>query len=256
MIALLSPAKTLDFESATQIDTCTHPHFLAEAGDLADTAARLSPDEIGVLMNINGELAQLTAQRFDTWRQSKHDAPGEARQAMFAFRGEVYRGLDAAELDFDEIAFAQEHVRILSGLYGLLRPLDLILPYRLEMGSRLKNPRGANLYDFWGTRIATRVEEELTSHHDGALINLASQEYMRAIPPAALTRPVITPVFKDRGSSGLRTVGVYAKRQRGRMARYLVQNRITEPRDLMAYEDDGYRFDAGLSDERTWTFVR
>ncbi|MFW5827082.1 MAG: peroxide stress protein YaaA [Alkalispirochaeta sp.] len=256
MIALLSPAKTMDFESAPPIDTYTQPHFLSEAGELADTATRLSPDEIGALMRINGELAQLTAQRFESWRQSKHDTPGEARQALFAFRGEVYRALDAAELNVDEIAFTQEHVRILSGLYGLLRPFDLILPYRLEMGSRLRNPRGTNLYEFWGSRIAARLEEESDTSQGAALINLASQEYMRAVPSAVLTRPVITPVFKDRGTAGLRTIGVYAKRQRGRMARYLVQNHITEPEDLKSYEDDGYRFAPDLSDDRTWTFVR
>ena len=256
MIALLSPAKTMEFESGTPVDTFTQPHFLSEAGELADTAARLSPDELGSLMNVNGELAQLTAQRFGSWRQGKHDTPGEARQAVFAFRGEVYRGLDAAGLNVDEIAWAQEHLRILSGLYGLLRPLDLILPYRLEMGSRLQNPRGANLYEFWGSRLATHLKEKLDTSRNAVLINLASQEYMRAVPSAVLTQPVITPVFKDRGTSGLRTIGVYAKRQRGRMARYLVRHRITEPHDLKRYEDDGYRFAPDLSDDRTWTFVR
>lgn len=246
----------MDFDSPSPIDTYTQPYFLSEAGELAHAAAGLSPDEIGALMSINGELAQLTAERFDSWRQSRHDTPGAARQALFAFRGEVYRGLGAADLDVDEIAFAQEHLRILSGLYGVLRPMDLILPYRLEMASRLENPRGSNLYDFWGTRIASRLEEELTLHHHATVINLASQEYMRAVPSSELTHPVITPVFKDRGPSGIRTVGVYAKRQRGRMARFLVQNRITDPRDLTAYEDDGYRFAPDLSDDRTWTFLR
>ena len=256
MIAVLSPAKTLDFESATPIDTFTQPVFLSEAGELAATAARLSPDELGELMSINGELSQLNAQRFDSWRQSKHDTPGDARQALLAFRGEVYRGLEADTLTVDDIAFAQDHLRILSGLYGVLRPLDLMLPYRLEMGSRLANARGANLYDFWDTRIAVHLEEELSKQNGSALINLASQEYMRAVSLAELAHPVITPVFKDQRGSRPRTIGVYAKRQRGRMARYIARNRITDPEALTAYEDDGYRFRPELSDARTWVFVR
>jgi cytoplasmic iron level regulating protein YaaA (DUF328/UPF0246 family) len=256
VIAVLSPAKTLDFDSGTQIDTFTQPHFLSQAGELATVAAELSPDELGELMSINGELSQLNATRFDTWRQSKHDTPGEARQALLVFKGEVYRGLEAERLDVDDIAFAQDHLRILSGLYGLLRPLDLMLAYRLEMGSRLKNSRGTNLYDFWGTRIAARLREEISRQNGAALINLASREYMRAVPTRELTCPVITPVFKDQRGSRSRTIGVYAKRQRGRMARYIVRNRITDPEDLKAYEDDGYHFREDLSDERTWTFLR
>lgn len=256
MIAVLSPAKTLDFESSTAVDTFTQPVFLSEAGELAATGAQLSADELGQLMSINGDLAQLNAQRFDSWRQSKHDTPGEARQALLAFRGEVYRGLDADTLTIDAIAFAQDHLRILSGLYGVLRPLDLMLPYRLEMGSRLANSRGANLYDFWGTRIAARLQEELSQQNGTALVNLASQEYLKAVPFGELSYPVITPVFKDQKGSQPRTIGVYAKRQRGRMARYIAEHRITDPEALKAYEDDGYRFRPDLSDEQTWTFLR
>lgn len=256
MIAVLSPAKTLDFDRPLSVDRYTRPAFLDAAADLVATAQALSPDEIGELMNINGDLAQRTAEWFGQWRVSRHDSAADARQALFAFRGEVYRGLDADALSEEEIARAQDRLRILSGLYGMLRPLDLMLPYRLEMGSQLRNDRGSNLYEFWGNTVARALDDELRRERDGTLINLASWEYFRAVDRDELSHPVVTPVFKDRKNGSLRTIGVYAKRQRGRMARFLVREDVRSVADLKHYRDDGYRFDPDGSTESELLFVR
>ena len=255
MIVLLSPAKTLDFESPVVTDRYTQPRLLDDAADLVSTMASFSPDEIGSLMDISGDVAALNAERFAQWRQSSHDAPGPSRQAVLAFRGEVYRGLAAHEMDDEDLAFAQEHLRILSGLYGVLRPLDLMLPYRLEMGRRVANPRGANLYDYWRSAIADVLAQDIRGPRD-VVVNLASQEYFRAVDTEELGVPVVTPLFKERRQSGLRTIGVYAKRARGVMARYIIEHRLTKPDGLRGFREDGYAIDPALSDERRWVFVR
>lgn len=256
MIALLSPAKTLDFDQSRALRHYTRPALLDDASELARVAGRLRPDQLGDLMDINGELASLNAERFDAWRADAHEQPGESLQAIRAFRGEVYRGLDADSLNAAQLEEAQHRVRILSGLYGILRPLDLMLPYRLEMGTRLSNPRGESLYAFWGTRIAEQLNREVQNEGADILLNLASQEYFRAVPEENLAVPVVTPQFKDRRNGKLRTVAVYAKRQRGRMARFLVTERPASVRDLRDYHDDGYRFSPADSDDRVLTFVR
>ena len=257
MIAILSPAETLDFDAGVATDRYSRPEFLDDAADLATTAGSLGPDGLAELMNINGDLAQLNAERFAAWRTGLHDSPGAARQAIAVFRGEVYRGLDADSLSEDDFAFAQDHLRILSGLYGVLRPLDLMLPYRLEMGIRLRNSRGSSLYDFWGARIAEHLNTAVQRSGSRILVNLASQEYFRAVAVDDLECPVVTPQFKERRDDGhLRTVAVYAKQQRGKMARFLVSRRLADVEALKDYREDGYRFDPASSDNRTWVFVR
>lgn len=256
MIAVLSPAKTLDFERSPDPDRWTQPPMLDDARELARLAGRLSPDQLGELMDINGDLATLNARRFDSWQAEAHEQPGRSLQAILAFRGEVYRGLDVDSLDRQALETAQRRLRILSGLYGLLRPLDLMLPYRLEMGTRLANARGDSLYAFWGERIAARLNHDIEAAGAGVLINLASQEYFRAVPASVLSVPVVTPQFKDRRNGRLRSIAVYAKRQRGRMARFLVTERPQTVADLRSYADDGYRFAPEESDDTTLTFVR
>lgn len=251
MITLLAPSKTMDFESPFSTDRFSTPGCIDRAETLMNILAGYSPAELADLMKLKGNLADLNADRIRTWSRAAHNRPGTARPAIHAYRGEVYRGLDAETLDGDGLEFAQEHVRILSGLYGVLRPLDLVLPYRLEMGTRLDTPRGNSLYCFWGDTIARALNPG-----DTPLINLASQEYIRAVATATLTSPVITPVFRDQGRNGPRVIAVYAKRQRGKMARYIVDHRIRDPEALKRYDLDGYRYDPAASTDHEWVFIR
>lgn len=261
MIAILSPAKTLDFESPPPATRHTMPRFLHHSAEIMGVLQGYITEELGRLMKLKRNLAELNSERNSRWAADLHGDPGEARHAIFAFRGEVYRGLDADTLDDEDLAFAQDHLRILSGLYGVLRPLDAILPYRLEMGTPLKTDRGDNLYQFWGTTLA----EDLSSSTD-TVINLASQEYFKALSTQSLAAqalstqplsvPVITPVFREQTARGPRVIAVYAKRQRGRMARYIVDRRITSPEALREYDLDGYSFDQASSTEREWVFLR
>lgn len=258
MIALLAPAKRMDFEAPAGTDRYTVPAFLEDAADLAAAVAALDREALASLMAISPDLAEQTAGRFQGWRRSSHDSPGETKQAVFAYRGEVYRGLDADTLDEETLQFAQGHLRILSGLYGVLRPLDLILPYRLEMGARLANDRGATLYDFWGGQLARNLREDALREEGEhpIIVDLSSQEYTRAVRRDDLDLPVITPVFRDYRNGRLRSVAMYAKHQRGAMARFIITRRIMDPEELKGYENDGYRYDPDGSTAREWVFVR
>lgn len=254
MLIVLSPAKNLDFDPVDGAHEPTRPAFLDEARTLGDVAMKLSPARLKKLMGISDKLATLNHERFQAFRgdgQSNSQKP-----AALAFNGDVYLGLDAKTLGADDLAFAQNHMAILSGLYGLLRPLDLIEPYRLEMGSKLKNPRGKDLYAFWGDRLARAVDERLAGHDDRVLVNLASREYFTAIDQAALKAPVITPVFKEEKDGDLRQLQFYAKRARGLMARWAIENRITHASDLKEFSVDGYRFRKGKSADDVWLFTR
>lgn len=242
MIVFLSPAKTLDFETPPRVEQYTTPDFLEDAEKIVARLRAYSSAELARLLKVNENLADLNVARYIAWNHASHARPGEAKQAIHAFRGEVYRGLDADTLSVDGLQFAQKHVRILSALYGILRPLDLMLPYRLEMEP--------SLYRFWGDRIARRLPDA------DKLLNLASQEYMRAVPTEEITVPMITPIFKERGKNGPRIIGVYAKRQRGRMARYIVDHRLEEPETLKRYNLDGYRYDPSLSSGTEWVYLR
>ncbi|MBI1394291.1 MAG: peroxide stress protein YaaA [Alphaproteobacteria bacterium] len=254
MLILLSPAKNLNFDDAPGAPPATTPALLKDARELADVAKSLSRSRIKSLMGISQKLAELSYDRFQALKASAK-APG-AKQAALAFNGDVYLGLEAGSLSADDLAFAQEHLRILSGLYGLLRPLDAIEPYRLEMGSKLKNPRGRDLYAFWGEKISREINKAVADHADGAIVNLASKEYFGAVDPKALKGPVITPVFKEEKDGKLRQLQFFAKRARGLMARWAIRNRIEDTARLKDFDVDGYAFSPDGSDDEAWLFTR
>ena len=254
MLIVLSPAKNLDFSDAPIRLEATRPALLKEAKILAETARGLSRTKIKSLMKLSDKLADLNYDRFQAMK-STAKAPG-AKPAALAFNGDVYLGLDARTLSAEDLAFAQDHLRILSGLYGVLRPLDAIEPYRLEMGSRLANPRGENLYEFWGRTIAKELGKALKDQKDPTLVNLASNEYFSAVDLAALGAPVVTPVFKEEKDGQLRQLQFFAKRARGLMARWAVRNRVTRAEGLKDFDTDGYAFRPDQSDDATWLFTR
>lgn len=249
MLALLSPAKTLDFERALPPLTSTQPHFAEEADSLAKSAANLSQKRLSELMHISPRLAKLNAGRFRDF------ATLPERPALFAFAGDVYTGFEAETLDEAGIVFAQDHVRILSGLYGLLRPLDAIRPYRLEMGTRWA-PRRKSLTDWWGDRIADLLLDQIADEGSGTILNLASQEYFAAVKGKLTGVRVIEVEFREPGPDGPRFVSFNAKRARGMMARWLCENHITNVEDMRGFDTDGYRFEASESETDRWRFIR
>ena len=254
MIIVLSPAKTLDFESAPTTRAHTQPELLDDSAQLIERLIGLDPPAVGELMHISAELADLNAMRFRAWRTPF--TRRNARQAVLAFDGDVYDGLQARTLDTAQLKWAQKHVRILSGLYGVLRPLDLMQAYRLEMGTRLDTARGKDLYEFWGDRIAQQLAPLLAAQRKPVLVNLASQEYFRAVNTRLLGCPVVQPVFQERRAAGYQVVSFSAKRARGLMTRFAIEHRITRPAGLQAFEQDGYRFDADASTAHVWYFRR
>ena len=254
MMMLLSPAKTLDYASPLLTNTHSLPDFIPRSAELIGLLRQLSPSEVGSLMQISDPLAQLNAQRYADW--SKKFNFNNARQALLAFNGDVYEGLDAASLRETQLAWAQDHLRILSGLYGVLRPLDLMQPYRLEMGTRLGNAHGKDLYAFWGERVTHAINAALAQHPAPALINLASEEYFKVVKPALLTVPVITPVFEDWKGGKYKIISFYAKRARGLMARFAIDKKITKPDQLKKFDREGYAFDAAHSSPSSWVFRR
>lgn len=249
MLALLSPAKTLDFERTLPPLTNTQPHFAEEADSLAKSAANLSQKRLSELMHISPRLAKLNAERFRDF------ATLPERPALFAFAGDVYTGFEAETLDEAGIVFAQDHVRILSGLYGLLRPLDAIRPYRLEMGTRWA-PRRKSLTDWWGDRIADLLLDQIADEGSGTILNLASQEYFAAVKGKLTDVRVIEVEFREPGPDGPRFVSFNAKRARGMMARWLCENHITNVEDMRGFDTDGYRFEASESEADRWRFIR
>jgi hypothetical protein len=254
MIIVLSPAKTLDFESPPVTSHFSQPDFLQESARLVSRLKKLPAARLEEMMEISPALAQLNAERFRAWNPPFDRA--NARQAALAFAGDVYEGLSAPTLDEAALGWAQGRIRILSGLYGVLRPLDLIQPYRLEMGTRMETGRGPDLYRFWGERLAHVLATELATHAHPVLVNLASNEYFRAVPPKALGLRIVQPVFEERRESGWKMVSFSAKRARGSMTRYAIDQRIEDPVALKAFDRDGYRFDPSASDAETWVFRR
>ena len=257
MLILLSPAKRLDFSPADPALPGTERRFLEDTASLAATARRQTKADLRRLMGISDDLATLNLERFRAFDPESTDGV----QAAFAFAGDVYEGLKARELDAAALAFAQDHLRILSGFYGLLRPLDRIQPYRLEMGTRLKTRRGSSLYDFWGDRISKQLNadaEDLRAQGspDPVVVNLASQEYFGAVDAKALKLPVVTCHFKEEKAGALKVLGFYAKKARGRMARYAIEGRVEKAEALKAFDLDGYRFRPDLSTEADWVFAR
>ena len=254
MLSVISPAKTLDFETPSVTADFSQPAHLTQSRKLVRRLRELSSAEIGKLMNVSDELAELNHERFRRWKTPFK--PDNARQAIFAFKGDVYLGLDACTMNADDIAFAQDHLRILSGLYGLLRPLDLMQPYRLEMSTRLETDAGTNLYQFWDGRLTAALKKELKQSESNTLINLASNEYFKAVRPKALGARIVTPAFRDYRNGQYRFIQYFAKKARGAMARFAIDERIDDPEGLKDFNRDGYAYNAELSNADEWVFTR
>jgi cytoplasmic iron level regulating protein YaaA (DUF328/UPF0246 family) len=254
MLMVISPAKTLDYDTPPATQRYTQPEHLAHAQDLINQLRDLSPAQIAELMHLSDKLAGLNAARFGSW--TPKFSPDNAKQALLAFKGDVYTGLhaeDFSEADFD---FAQSHLRMLSGLYGVLRPLDLMQPYRLEMGTKLANPRGKDLYAFWGERISGWLNQALAAQGDEVLLNLASNEYFSAVQRKALNARVIDTEFKDLKNGQYKIISFYAKKARGLMARYVIKERLKNPEGLKDFNDQGYAYSSTLSSPNKLVFLR
>ena len=254
MLALISPAKTLDYETALPSSNFTQPRLLDQSEQLIEVCRELSASQLASLMSVSEKIAQLNVARFQDW-QTEFDF-ANARQAIFAFKGDVYTGLDAYALNDSQMDFAQQHLRMLSGLYGLLRPLDLMMPYRLEMGTKLQNPRGSNLYEFWGKRITDLIQQDLQHTNSQILLNLASDEYYKAVKESALDAQIIKPVFLDQKNGKYKVISFYAKKARGLMARFVIEQQIQQVEDLKAFNSEGYYFDAENSNAKELVFKR
>ena len=254
MLTVLSPAKTLDYDSAPITQSSTVPRFMDQSALLVEDARSLSPDDIRSLMGVSEQIAHLNHERFMNWQRNSN--ADNAKQAVLAFKGDVYTGLQAETLPEDALTFAQSRLRILSGLYGLLRPLDLMQPYRLEMGLKFTNQRGKNLYEFWGQQLTNTLNDDLASANTEVLINLASNEYFKAVKPKLLNADVITPQFKDLKNGQYKMISFFAKKARGIMARYIIDNRITEPEALKAFSEAGYYYSEADSKGDQWVFLR
>lgn len=254
MLALISPAKTLDYESALPTDIHTLPRLIDQSQLLIDASRQLSASEIAQLMTVSEKIANLNVARFRDWNSDFNFS--NARQAIFAFKGDVYTGLDAYALADREIEFAQKHLRMLSGLYGVLRPLDLMMPYRLEMGTKLANPAGSNLYAFWGETITQLINADLAETGSKILLNLASDEYYKSVKESKIQADIIKPVFLDQKNGKYKVISFFAKKARGLMARYMIENQLNSAEDLKSFNTDGYYFDAESSLKGELVFKR
>ena len=250
MLLVISPAKTLDYSNPT-FTQYSEPDFQVEVKDLVSVLRKKSASQISELMHLSNSLASLNEERYKTFQDTFNQV--NAKQALLAFKGEVYTKMEADQFSEADLEFAQQHLRILSGLYGLLKPLDLIQPYRLEMGTPLKTKKGANLYHYWGTKIS----KALNALGQGkTLVNLASQEYFKAIDQKTLNLPVIHIHFKENKGEKYQVVGFFAKQARGLMARYAILNRLTDPEQLKLFREEGYTYSAPLSTQKDWVFIR
>ena len=254
MLIFLSPAKSLDYKTPPQVATNTQPAFLKESEVLIKQLRKLSPADIANLMDLSDPLALLNFNRYADWKLPF--TPENAKQAVLAFDGDVYDGLAAKTLSAADLDFAQQHVRILSGLYGILKPLDLMQPYRLEMGTKFANKAGKDLYAFWGERLLDAINAELAKMPRAVAVNLASEEYFKAAVGRKINGLLIQPVFEDWKNGKYKIISFYAKRARGLMTRYAVLNRLDEPEGLKEFDYDGYAFAAEASDDKTWVFRR
>ena len=254
MLAVVSPAKKLDFETDAPEMAVSQPVFLDDTEELIEVARKKSRRDLMKLMGISENLADLNYQRFQHF--SRPFDRTNAKPAVFAFRGDTYIGLDADTMKAKDIDWAEDHFRMLSGLYGLLKPRDLMQPYRLEMGTKLANARGKDLYAFWGDKIAREINSLTDGHKDRSLINLASNEYFKSVKTQTLEGPVITPVFKEVKAGVAKVIGFSAKRARGMMARFMIDNRLETPEGLKKFAVDGYGYQDDLSTETEWVFTR
>lgn len=254
MLTVISPAKTLDFEMPPTAHMATQPQFIDHAARLVDDARKLSPDDIRVLMGVSENIARLNHARFKSW-----SAPfnlGNAKQSVLAFKGDVYTGLEAETLNTAQLDFAHKHLCILSGLYGLLRPLDLMQPYRLEMGLKFANSGGKNLYEFWGSKITTALQKQLKKTGSPVVVNLASNEYFKSVKVRELEADIVTPVFRDLKGDKYKVISFFAKKARGQMARFIIENELNEPEGMKKFRVGGYRFNKVESTARELVFTR
>ena len=254
MLMVVSPAKSLDFESPAQTKKFTEPRFLADSKKLVSDLKKLKPEEISELMNISETLGELNFARYANW-QIPFDLKN-SKQAIYAFKGDVYIGLEAEQFSGHDLNYAQKHLRILSGLYGILRPLDLMQAYRLEMGSRFRNKDGKSLYEIWGNKLTDSLNTELAEQKTKVLINLASKEYFGSVQSDKLDAKIISPVFKDYSNGKYKILSFFAKKARGSMAAYIIKNRIDSPSKLKQFDVDGYRYSEEDSTPSKPVFLR
>lgn len=252
MIIILSPAKTMNFEAQQQVNTFSQPQYMKEAASIVKVLQRLSITQLSELMSVSNSLATLNYERYQTWNM----ASGLSKPAILAFDGDVYDGLDAPGLSAASLLHAQDKVRILSGLYGVLRPLDLIQPHRLEMGTRLKVGRHPNLYSFWKNKITPAIAAALKDSGSQVLVNLASEEYFKSIDTSAIGMKLITPEFRDLKNGQYKMISYYAKKARGLMTRFILDNKLHDPEDLKAFDREGYLFNPGMSGPGRPVFTR
>ena len=254
MLTVISPAKSLDYETPAATDVYTQPAHLSQSRKLIRRLRELSKADIARLMSVSDNLAELNHQRYRQWKTPFK--PENARQALFAFKGDVYLGLDAYSMNQKNIDFAQNHLRILSGLYGLLKPLDLMQPYRLEMGTRLSTEAGTNPYQFWDGRITKALNQELKQSGANTLINLASNEYFKSVQLKSLKANVITPSFREFHKGEYRFIQFHAKKARGYMSRFIIDEQINQAEGLRDFDREGYRYAPALSNDQEWVFTR
>ena len=254
MLAIISPAKSLDFDSRAPTRKHSAPSFLDDSAELIRELRELAPQDLSDLMGISTSLAELNTDRYAAWGEPFNRR--NAKQAMFAFNGDVYMGLKSTEFSERDLTWAQKHLRILSGLHGILKPLDLIQPYRLEMGTRLPNGRGGDLYDFWRDKVTQALNEAIDAQRQPILVNLASNEYFSAVDTARIDARIITPTFKDLKNGRYKFISFFAKKARGLMSAYLIKNRVSTLKALKAFDWQGYRFSPAESAANDWVFLR
>jgi cytoplasmic iron level regulating protein YaaA (DUF328/UPF0246 family) len=254
MLTIISPAKKLDYSQPSEAQTFTQPLLLEHSEQLLKDLRLLSPEDICSLMSLSDKLGALNYERFQEWQTPF--STDNAKQAILAFKGDVYQGLDADNMSADELRWAQDNLRILSGLYGLLRPLDLMQPYRLEMGTKFANQRGANLYQFWGDIITDQLNKLFPTSAQSVLVNLASNEYFKSVQPKNINAEIITPVFMDQKGHKYKIISFFAKRARGLMSAFIIKNKITDAEQLKTFNVDGYSFNSAMSEGNKWVFCR
>ena len=254
MLTIIAPAKRLDYQTPPTTDESTEPEFLSRSEELVAVLKKKSPKQIAKLMGVSEKLAQENHDRYQAW---ENPMPAElTKQAIFAFKGDVYLGLEAESLTRAQLRYAQEHLRILSGLYGVLRPLDAMLPYRLEMGTDLKTPRGKNLYAFWGSMLTDAINRQLVETGDKVVLNLASKEYFQSLNAPDLDAKVVTPVFKNWNKGKYKVLSFFAKKARGTMAAWVIRNKAKTLKKLKQFDCDGYRYDEASSTDDEPVFLR
>jgi len=254
MLIVISPAKTLDFETASVTKIHTQPEFLKESRQLVKQLKEMTPAKVSSLMKISDKLGVLNFLRFNEWKTPF--TLDNSKQAVLAFKGDVYTGINAETFSSQDLEFAQKNLRILSGLYGVLRPLDLIQAYRLEMGTKLENKQGKDLYEFWASKLTTQINQDLKASKSKYLINLASNEYFKSIQADDINAAIIVPVFKDYKNGQYKIISFFAKKARGLMSAYIIRNRLKDPEELKAFDVDGYKFYKSESNKSNWVFQR